>query len=106
MISIDTKGSAAAKPDFEVTRTRGPLRRIDHRRGSANKYSWMPSFDRSVAYENERWWEEPGYCSVREPWFVQVMEDSVGVAHFQLVCADALEAIKHFAAWREDALHS
>lgn len=40
----------------------------------------MPSFDRQVAYENERRWEEPGYYPVREPWFVQAMEDSVDVA--------------------------
>jgi GNAT superfamily N-acetyltransferase len=56
---------------------------IDHRRGSANMYSWIPSFDRSVAYENDRWWDEPRYYSVSEPWFVQVMEDGIEIARVE-----------------------
>jgi hypothetical protein len=28
---------------------------IDHRRGSADKYSSTPPFDPSVVYENEPW---------------------------------------------------
>ena len=34
---------------------------VDHHRGSADKYSWMPPFDWSIAYENERWWDEVRY---------------------------------------------
>jgi len=30
------------------------LRLVDHRRGSADKYSWLPPFDWAVAYENEQ----------------------------------------------------
>jgi hypothetical protein len=56
---------------------------IDHRRGSADRYSWTPPFDRSVVYENERWWDEPRYYSVGEPWFVQVREGGVEVARVE-----------------------
>lgn len=60
-----------------------PLEFIDHRRGPANKYSWVPSFDWSVAYENDQWWDKPRYYSVSEPWFVQVMEDGNEVARVE-----------------------
>jgi hypothetical protein len=56
---------------------------VDNHRGSADKYSWMPSFDWSTAYENERWWDEVRYY-VDDPWFVQVMEDGVEVARVEL----------------------
>lgn len=56
---------------------------IDHRRGSASKYSWVPPFDWSVAYENDQWWDEHRYHSVRDPWFVQVMEDGHEVARLE-----------------------
>lgn len=59
------------------------LQFIDHRHGSADRYSWVPAFDRSVAYENERWWDEPRRYSVSEPWFVQVLEDGVEVARVE-----------------------
>ncbi|UGT97753.1 GNAT family N-acetyltransferase [Mycobacterium intracellulare] len=57
---------------------------IDHRRGSADQYSWLPPFDWAVAYENERWWDEPRGYYVGEPWFVQVREDGVEVARVEL----------------------
>lgn len=57
---------------------------IDHHRGSADKYSWRPPFDWEVSYENERWWDEPRYYYVGEPWFVQVLEDGVEVARVEL----------------------
>jgi GNAT superfamily N-acetyltransferase len=56
---------------------------IDHRRGSADRYSWTPPFDQSVTYENERWWDEPRYYCVSEPWFVQVRETGMEVARVE-----------------------
>lgn len=60
-----------------------PLQFVDHRRGSASKYSWVPPFDWSVDFENDQWWDEPRYHSVIEPWFVQVMEDGIEVARVE-----------------------
>ncbi|WP_123026811.1 GNAT family N-acetyltransferase [Mycolicibacterium stellerae] len=57
---------------------------IDLRRGSADKYSWIPPFDSAVVYENEQWWDEVKYYYVREPWFVQVLEGGVEVARVEL----------------------
>lgn len=55
---------------------------VDHHRGSADKYSWMPPFDWSMAYKNERWWDEVR-CYVDDPWFVQVVENGVEVARVE-----------------------
>ena len=55
---------------------------VDHYRGSADKYSWMPPFDWSMAYKNERWWDEVRYY-VDDPWFVQVVENGVEVARVE-----------------------
>jgi ribosomal protein S18 acetylase RimI-like enzyme len=55
---------------------------VDHHRGSADKYSWMPPFDWSMAYKNERWWDEVRYY-VDDPWFVQVVENGVEVARVE-----------------------
>ena len=60
------------------------LQFIDHRRGFADQYPWLPPFDWSIAYENEQWWDEVRYYYVGEPWFVQVLEDSVEVARVEL----------------------
>ena len=60
------------------------LELIDCCRGSADKYSWLPPFDWSVAYENERWWDEVRHYHVGEAWFVQVLEDGVEVARVEL----------------------
>ncbi|MGY4869141.1 GNAT family N-acetyltransferase [Mycolicibacterium elephantis] len=57
---------------------------IDHRRGTDSKYSWRPPLDWTVAYENERWWDEPRHYYVREPWFVQVLADGAEVARIEL----------------------
>jgi hypothetical protein len=57
---------------------------IDHRRGSGNKHSWVPSFDWSVDYENDQWWDEPRHYYVGEPWFVQALEGGVEVARVEL----------------------
>ena len=57
---------------------------IDHRRAGANKYTWIPPFDSGVPYENERWWDEPRYYTVDEPWFVQTLEDGREVARAEL----------------------
>ncbi|SEH79500.1 hypothetical protein SAMN04489835_4219 [Mycolicibacterium rutilum] len=56
---------------------------VDHRRGPADKYSWMPPFDWEIAYTNERWWDEVRYYA-DDPWFVQVLEDGVEVARIEL----------------------
>ncbi|MFZ2240674.1 MAG: GNAT family N-acetyltransferase [Gordonia amarae] len=61
-----------------------PLQLVDHRRGSADKYSWVPQFDWSVPYENDQWWDDVRYYYVSEPWFVQVLEDGVEVARVEL----------------------
>jgi len=57
---------------------------VDHRRGAASKYSWLPPLDFEVPYENERWWDEPRYYAVDEPWFVQVLEGGFEVARVEL----------------------
>jgi hypothetical protein len=57
---------------------------IDHRHGADSKYSWLPPFDWTVVYENERWWDEPRHYYVGEPWFVQVLEDGDEVARVEL----------------------
>jgi hypothetical protein len=56
---------------------------VDLRRGSADRYSWIPPFDWSVAYQNEQWWDDVRYY-VDDPWFVQVLEDGVEVARVEL----------------------
>jgi hypothetical protein len=43
----------------------------------------MPPFDSAVAYENEHWWDAAPYL-VEDPWYVQVLEDSVEVARVEL----------------------
>ncbi|MBP2451911.1 MULTISPECIES: hypothetical protein [Mycobacteriaceae] len=55
---------------------------IDRRRGSADRYSWMPPFDVEVAYDNPQWWDEVPY-HLDDPWSVQVLEDGVEVARVQ-----------------------
>lgn len=59
-----------------------PLDLVDHHRGSADTYSWMPPFDWSMAYVNERWWDEVRYY-VDDPWFVQVVEKGAEVARVE-----------------------
>jgi hypothetical protein len=44
---------------------------------------WLPPFDWSIAYENERWWDEVRYY-VDDPWFVQVLEHGVELARIEL----------------------
>ena len=61
-----------------------PLQLIHHRRGPADRYSWLPPFDWSIAYENERWWDEPRHYYVGQPWFVQVLGDGAEVARVEL----------------------
>jgi hypothetical protein len=67
---------------------------VDLRRGSANRYSWIPPFDSAVAYENEHWWDSAPYL-VEDPWYVQVLEDSVEVARVEL---DEEVGIEHYTA--------
>jgi len=59
-----------------------PLQLVDHHRGLADRYSWMPPFDWSMAYENELWCDEVRYY-VDDPRFVQVLEDGVEVARVE-----------------------
>lgn len=61
-----------------------PLQLIDHHRGPADRYSWLPPFDWSIAYENERWWDEPRHYYVGQPWFVQVLGDGTELARVEL----------------------
>lgn len=56
---------------------------VDHRRTSADKYSWVPPFDWSVSYENDQWWDDARYY-VSDPWFVQVLEYGVEVARIEM----------------------
>lgn len=60
------------------------LRLVDHHRGGADPYSWLPAFDWSVGYENQHWWDESRYYYVGEPWFVQVLDDATEVARVEL----------------------
>jgi hypothetical protein len=55
----------------------------DLRRGTANRYSWIPPFDPSVAYENEHWWDGAPYGN-DDPWYVQVLVDGLEVARIEL----------------------
>jgi hypothetical protein len=57
------------------------LQFIDHRRSTADR-SWLPPFDWSIVYENDRWWNEVRY-SFDPPWFVQVLVDGVEVARVE-----------------------
>jgi len=57
---------------------------IDHRRGSADRFSWMPPFHPEITYENPHWWDGVRYRD-DSPWFVQVLEDDVEVARVELV---------------------
>ena len=34
---------------------------IDLHRGGADRYSWTPPFDSSIAYEHEHWWSDVPY---------------------------------------------
>lgn len=70
------------------------LELVDLRRGTADRYSWIPPFDYSVAYENERWWDDVRYYYVGEPWFVQVLRGGVEVARVEL---DESVGIEHYA---------
>jgi GNAT superfamily N-acetyltransferase len=72
---LHTMSRDAAAVDLEL---------VDHRRGAADKYSWLPPFDRAAAYENEQWWDDVRYYYVDEPWFVQVLEDGAEVARVEL----------------------
>ena len=60
-----------------------PLEFIDHRRKSANEYSWMPSFDRSGTCEKRTLFDEPKHYSVSKPSFVQVLEHRCRVARVE-----------------------
>lgn len=66
--ALSMPASRSESVDFEF---------IDHRRGAASKYPWLPPFDWTVAYENEGWWDEPRHYYVGEPWFVQVLVSRV-----------------------------
>lgn len=60
------------------------LQFIDHHRGGADRYAWMPPFDPEVAYENSHWWDGVRYGD-DDPWFVQVLENGAEVARVVLV---------------------
>lgn len=55
----------------------------DLHRGDADRYSWTPPFDSSIAYENEHWWDGVPHF-VDDPWFVQVLEGGIEVARVEL----------------------
>ncbi|AHD23990.1 GNAT family acetyltransferase (plasmid) [Rhodococcus pyridinivorans SB3094] len=59
------------------------LELTDLRRGTADRYSWYPPFDRTVAYQNEHWWNS-GWVYEDSPWYVQVLEGAVEVARVEL----------------------
>ncbi|MEE2062273.1 GNAT family N-acetyltransferase [Rhodococcus artemisiae] len=59
------------------------LKLADLRRGDADRYSWYPTFDSAVAYENEHWWDAPNYDD-DSTWYVQVLEDDAEVARVKL----------------------
>nr|WP_318276507.1 GNAT family N-acetyltransferase [Mycobacterium eburneum] len=60
-----------------------PLQLVDHRRGSASRYSWVPPFDWSVDFDNNQWRDEPRHYSASEPWFVQVIGDGIEIARVE-----------------------
>jgi hypothetical protein len=66
---------------------------VDLRRASVSRYSWIPPFDSSVAYENEQWWYDAPYL-VEDPWYIQVLEDGVEMARVEL---DEEVGIEHYA---------
>ncbi|SHR98514.1 acetyltransferase, gnat family protein [Mycobacteroides abscessus subsp. abscessus] len=56
---------------------------IDHRRGSAAEYSWVPPFDWSVAYAQGHWWDAPR-IHAKDPWFIQVLAAGVEVGRVEI----------------------
>lgn len=86
-LASGTDSAVSAEPFLPVARRRLRvviLQFIDHRRGSADQYSWVPPFDWSVGYGNDQWWDDVRYYYVSEPWFVQVLEGGVEVARVEL----------------------
>lgn len=55
---------------------------VDLRRGTANKYVWMP-FESSDTYEQDHWWDHVPYFD-DDPWYVQVLEAGTEVARVEL----------------------
>ncbi|MFD9804709.1 GNAT family N-acetyltransferase [Streptomyces sp. NPDC059071] len=59
------------------------LQLIDLYRGGASRYSWIPPFDHTVAYENEHWWDTTSRHN-EQPWYVQVLKGGAEVARVEL----------------------
>lgn len=55
---------------------------VEFRRDAADDRRWRPSFDWSVAYEHEHWWDGRAN-GVSAPWFIQVLEDGTEVARVE-----------------------
>lgn len=66
---------------------------VDLYRGDASRYSWIPPFDWSQAYDHDRWWNEVDELHP-DPWFVQVLDGPTEVARIRL--GDVIE-IDHYA---------
>lgn len=66
---------------------------VDLHRGDASRYSWIPPFDWSQHYDNDRWWNELRELDT-DPWFVQVLDKRTEVARIGL---EATIEIDHYA---------
>ena len=53
---------------------------VDHRRGPGDERWWTPPFDRTVAYENEHWWNRQ---LGDDAWLVQVLDGQSEVARVE-----------------------
>ncbi|WP_372489667.1 GNAT family N-acetyltransferase [Prescottella equi] len=58
------------------------LKLVTHRCDSAKTKRSLPPFDRAVRYAKEGWWD--GGRLLRDPWYVQVLEDDVEVGRVAL----------------------
>lgn len=56
---------------------------IEYMSGSADTSSWQPTFDWSVEYENEHWWDERQSYHGGDAWFMQVLENGSEVARVE-----------------------
>ena len=69
---------------------------IDVRRGSADKYRWLP-FDSSDGYDRDDWWDSPPYHD-DDPWFVQALRDADEVGRVKLVHRGKCGSASHTAS--------
>ncbi len=56
---------------------------MDLRRGDADRYGWLPSFDGNAEYDTLPW--DDDMWRQDDPWFVQVLDNGVEIARIEFV---------------------